>query len=398
MAAREYMLSRNRPLDPPEMLRELRRLPISKVTGWGGTEIWLATRYEDVNFILKDPRFSSNLETPGFPAVNENKKKIDTWRYISSIGHMDEPRHGEIRRMLAEDFLPKHVDALRPRFEGIVAGYLDRILKMAPPVDLHTNFALPVSSWIVVELFDMPAEFRRLFEEKIHILLSTTVPMGEEIIAVLAEMYETCERLVRQDDTERSDSLFARIKAEVHAGELDIDEACRTLLNLTCVGHSITASSISLGAVMLLLNPELLHVIREKPDALHGAVEEFLRYHSPINYGVPRVATEDVLVGTTLISKGEGVIISLSSANRDDSVFGDPDKFDITREESRRHLSFGNGAHVCLGQWLARAELEIALSALVARVPTLRLAVPLSEISFTEDAYIFTVNELPVTW
>jgi cytochrome P450 len=396
MAGREYLLSRSAPLDPPEMLRELRRLPISKVTTWGGSEVWVATRYEDVNFVLRDPRFSSDVEKPGFPPVSTNK--IDTWRYISSIGHMDDPRHGEIRRILAEDFLPKRIDELRPKFEQIAMTSIDRILAASPPVDLHTAFALWTSARVVNEVLDMPVAYRQLFEEKIDILLTTTTPIGEQISAVLAEMYASCARLLQQDETETSDSLFARIKSEVRNGKLDLDEACRTIVNLTCVGHGITASSISLGTLMLLLNPGLFNAMREESDAAHNILEELLRYHSPINYGLPRIAVEDVRIGETLISKGDGILISLSSANRDDSVFDDPDKFDITRTEARRHLSFGNGAHVCLGQWLARAELQIALSALVTRIPTLRLAVPLEEISFTEEAYIFTVNELPVTW
>lgn len=396
MAGREYLLSRSAPFDPPEMLRELRRLPVSKVTAWGGAELWVATRYEDVNFVLRDSRFSCDVEKPGFPV--SSKRKIDTWDYISSIGHIDDPRHGEIRRVLAEDFLPKRIDELRPKFERIAMTGIDRILVSAPPLDLHTAFALWTSARMVNEVLDMPVAYRELFEEKIDILLTDTTPLGDQIRGVLAEMYELCARLLRQDETETDDSLFARIKSEVRNGKLDLDEACRTVVNLTCVGHGITASSISLSALMLMLNPELFTAVRDGSDAAHNALEELLRYHSPINYGLPRIAIEDVRVGETLISKGDGILISLSSANRDDSMFDDPDRFDITRAGARRHLSFGNGAHVCLGQWLARVELEVTLSALVNRIPTLRLAVPLKDVSFTEEEYIFTVNELPVTW
>jgi cytochrome P450 len=396
MAPAKYVLSRSNPLDPPEMLRDLRRLPLSKVTGWGDKELWLVSRYEDVNFILRDPRFSSNNMRPGFPTVSNTE--IETWRYISSLGHMDDPRHSEIRRMLAEDFLPKRIEELRPRFEEIAMTQIDRILADGPPVDLHAEFSLRTAARMVVELVDMPTAFRQLFEEKLDILLALATPVGSVIADALAEMYALCERLLTEDGTENDDSMFARVKIEVKAGRLALDEACRTLVNLTCVGHAITASSISLATLMLLMNPELFHAFEENSEAAQNALEELLRYHSPISYGIPRIALEDVRMGETLISKGDGVLLSLSSANRDDAVFGDPDTFDITREKARRHLTFGNGAHVCLGQWLARTELEIALSALVTRIPKLRLTVPLEEISFTEGAYLFTVKELPVTW
>src|SRR5437879_6246370 len=197
MTPRKYSLSRSAPLDPPDMLSELRRLPLSKVVGWGDKELWLATRYEDVNFILRDPRFSSNNTRPGFPTVSD--MELENWRYISSLGHMDEPRHTEVRRILAEDFLPKRIEELRPRFEKIALTQIDRILATAPPVDFHAAFSLRTSARMVVEAVDMPTEFRRFFEEKLDILLSLATPKGSVIQAALAEMYAVCVRLRTQD-------------------------------------------------------------------------------------------------------------------------------------------------------------------------------------------------------
>jgi cytochrome P450 len=129
-----------------------------------------------------------------------------------------------------------------------------------------------------------------------------------------------------------------------------------------------------------------------------AAQHELLRYHTIVHEGVTRVATEDVMVGDTTVRAGDGVVVSVASANRDGAMFDDPDRLDMDRADARRHLAFGHGAHVCLGLGLARAELQIVLPALATRVPCLRLAVPLSHIQFSEDMQIYGVDELPVTW
>jgi cytochrome P450 len=153
---------------------------------------------------------------------------------------------------------------------------------------------------------------------------------------------------------------------------------------------------LSLGTLTMLLNPEWRRVMRDAPEAAPGAVEELLRYHTLMHDGLPRVATEDVIVGGTLISAGDGVVVSIASGNRDDDVFDRPDELDMERVNARRHLTFGYGPHQCLGQWLARAELQIALPAVAKK--GLRLAVPVEELSFKEDMHVYGVHELPVTW
>jgi cytochrome P450 len=148
----------------------------------------------------------------------------------------------------------------------------------------------------------------------------------------------------------------------------------------------------------MLLHADWFRAMRDVPEAVPNAVEELFRYHTIVHEGVARVATEDVVVGTTTIRAGDGVIVSVASANRDATMFDAPDRLDMDRADARRHLAFGHGPHLCLGLGLARAELQIALPALAARVPGLRLAVPLSRIRFSEDRQIYGVHELPVTW
>jgi cytochrome P450 len=181
-------------------------------------------------------------------------------------------------------------------------------------------------------------------------------------------------------------------------GRLTREELVTWLKVLITAGHDTTASMICLGALTMLLDPDWFRAMREVPEAVPNAVEELLRYHVIIHEGLPRVATEDVAVGDTTIRAGDGVVVSLASANRDDAMFDTPDRLDMGRVNARRHLGFGHGAHLCMGIWLARAELQIALPALAARVPSLRLAVPLSSLRFNEDTQTYGVRELPVTW
>ncbi|MGH3387571.1 MAG: cytochrome P450 [Actinomadura sp.] len=391
----QYLPHRSRPFDPPEMLGELRRRPISKVTLWDGSAVWLATRYEDAQFVLQDSRFSSNIANPAFPFLSPGRANAP--HLTNSLGFMDDPRHAEIRRMLAGDFLSHRVDELRPAIEQIVQAQVDRLLGYTPPVDLYTAFALPIPSRMIIKLLGIPTIDRRRFEQYTDILVSGDSTQAE-FNATLENFYTMCGQLLEDQATESSDGVLARVQREYRAGRLSFDEARMGAVVLITAGHSTTGTAISLGALMMLLDPEMLRAVRGDQESVRTAVEEVLRYHSVTNLGLPRVATEDVPVGDQLISAGDGVVVSVTSANRDESAFTDADTFDVTRSDARRHMAFGHGAHKCLGQWLARAELQIALPALANRIPTLRLAVPREKISFIDDSQLLKVNGLPVTW
>jgi cytochrome P450 len=162
-------------------------------------------------------------------------------------------------------------------------------------------------------------------------------------------------------------------------------------------GHETTANMIALGTLSLLTNPDQKDALVADPSLVRNTVEEMLRFHTIVHYNGPRVALEDVEVGGTLIKKGEGVLALITAANRDPKAFADPDKFDIHRP-ALHHVAFSYGVHQCLGQPLARAELQIVFSTLFQRLPTLRLAVPVEEIKFRYDAFVYGVDALPVEW
>ena len=399
MGAREYRLSRSNPFDPPELLRELRGLPIGKVRLEDGAEAWLITRHEDVVAVLRDPRFSSDI---GYHKLASSAtKKLTAWYYTSSLGHTDGERHARVRQALAEGFLPKRVEAMRPTVQRIVDARIDHLLESGAPIDLHQIFSMKVAGKVVPAAMGMPVVYQQGVDDYMELLdalqESSPAEQKEAYTASIVDLYYLCEQLLREHEG-TGETLFTQIQQAIRDGRLSSHEGAGLITNVTTIGHPISASSITLSALMVLLNPDLARVVREKGDVAANALEELLRYHSPMNWGLPRAAVEDVAMDGALIRKGDRVMVSLPSANRDESVFGDPDEFDIKRDEARQHVTFGGGPHVCLAQWLARAEVEISISTLVTRIPSLRLAVPFEELSFQEEAYIFTVDELPVTW
>ena len=397
MTVREYIPPRmGCPFDPPDLLADLRAAErLAKVSLWDGRQAWLVTRYSEARLVLGDQRFSSNIDNPGLPSLAPG---LANTRHRAAISRMDSPRHDELRRMVAPEFLPGRINALRPTIEKIVADQLDALADAMPPVDLRAEFALAVPSRLICELLGVPLADRDFFQE----CTSKARARGlakEQAAAAERQMYDYCDLLVARKEKQPTADLIGRLIAdEMPGGRLTREELITMVKVLITAGHETTASMICLGALTMLLHPDWFRAMRDVPAAVPNAVEEMLRYHTIVHEGVTRVATEDVLVGGTTIKAGDGVVVSLASANRDDAMFDASDRLDMERTDARRHLAFGHGAHLCLGMWLARAELQIALPALAARMPGLRLAVPLSSIRFSEDMQIYGVYELPVTW
>jgi cytochrome P450 len=396
MTVCEYIPSRTGPFDPPELLADLRSTErLAKVSLWDGRQAWLVSRYSDARFVLGDRRFSSNIDNPGLPSLAPG---LANTRHRAAISRMDSPRHEQLRRMVAPEFLPSRIDALRPTIERIVADQLSALVASTPPVDLRTEFALAVPSRLICELLGVPLADRDFFQE----CTSRARARGlakDEAAAAERQMYDYCEVLVASKERKPTDDLIGRLIVNgMPGGRLTREELITMVKVLITAGHETTASMICLGALTMMLHPDWFQAMRDRPDVVPNAVEELLRYHTIVHEGVTRVATEDVVVGGTTIRAGDGVVMSLASANRDDAMFDAPDRLDMDRTDARRHLGFGHGAHLCMGIWLTRAELRIALPALAARVPSLRLAVPLSSLRFSEDMQIYGVYELPVTW
>ncbi|KAA2264359.1 cytochrome P450 [Solihabitans fulvus] len=391
-------MQRSRPLDPPTELAEIRsERPVSRVTLWDGTQPWLVTRLEDARVVLGDRRFSADLRTPGFPMVLRAQQALRRPDDVVPFIRMDPPEHGVFRRMLTRDFMIKRVNALRPKIQEIVDGFLDEMLAKPAPADLVAEFALPVPSLVIALLLGVPYEDHGFFQSRSNVLLNLE-STAEDVQGARAALDAYLGDLVDRRLREPGDDLISRLAVErLATGELSREQLVSMSFLLLIAGHETTANMTALSILSLLQNPDQLAVLRDDPTLIPGAVEELLRFHTIVHIGLPRVALEDVTFGDVTISAGEGVIVSLPAANRDEEQFADPDQLDVTRE-ARRQIAFGFGVHQCLGQPLARAELQIAVETVLRRVPTLRLAVPTEEIPFRTAMAIYGVHQLPVTW
>ncbi|WP_460072259.1 cytochrome P450 [Streptomyces sp. YKOK-I1] len=383
------------PFDPPPALRELReRAPLTRVRLWDGTEPWLVTRYADQRALLGDPRVSADTDSPGYPAKASPEGGEGKLGFIM----MDDPEHARLRRMVTAPFAIKKVEAMRPAVQRIVDDLLDELLAGPNPVDLVEAFALPIPSLVICELLGVPYADHAFFQDSTKTMVHRDATpeqrgaAGREIAAYLGG-------LVGKRLADPCDDLLSGIAARVAAGEIDHQMATEMALLLLFAGHETTANMIALGTLALLRHPDQLALLRETDDPrlVASAVEELLRYLHITHLGRRRAVTEDIEIGGQVIRAGEGVIMVNEIANRDPEVFTDPDRLDLTRD-ARRHVAFGFGVHQCLGQPLARMELQVVYGTLYRRIPTLKLAGSFDDVRFKHDAFIYGVHALPVTW
>ncbi|MFJ2212579.1 cytochrome P450 [Streptomyces sp. NPDC101062] len=382
------------PFDPPPELRDAQREgPLAKVRLWDGSTPWLVTRYADQRALLGDPRLSADITRPGYPSsapVTGN----------ASIGFilMDDPEHARLRRMVAAPFAFKRVEAMRPAVQKITDELIDGLLAGPTPVDLVQAFALPLPSLVISELLGVPYGDHEFFQESSKVLINRDVT-PEERAAASGALVRYLDELMSEKIAHPTDDLLSGLVAKVEAGELTRAEVAQMGVLLLIAGHETTANMIALGTLALLENPDQFALLRDTDDPalVASAVDELLRYLNITHNGRRRVALEDIEVAGEVIRAGEGVIAPNDIANRDPDVFEDPDRLDL-RRDARRHLAFGFGVHQCLGQTLARMELQVAYSTLYRRIPGLRLAGEIEKVPFKHDGSVYGVYELPVAW
>lgn len=399
--AHSYPMERSAgcPFAPPSEVMELAAsAPLSRVTIWDGSTPWLITGYEEARALFADSRISVDDRKPGFPHWNEHMLATVDKR-PRSVFTADAEEHTFYRRMLSKPFTFKRVEALRPAIQKITDDHIDALLAGPKPADLVGALALPVPSLVICEMLGVPYEDHGFFQEHANVGLARYAKSEDTMRGVMS-LAKYLGNLVEQKMREPAEDAVSDLAERVKAGEIDIKEASQLASGLLLAGHETTANMIGLGVLALLENPDQLAVLRdtEDPAVIANAVEELLRYLSIIHTGQRRVATEDIEIAGTVIKAGDGVIIDLSPANWDPKKFPNPDHLELERPEADDNLAFGYGRHQCVGQQLARAELQIVFSTLLRRVPTLRLATTIDNIAYKNDKLAYGVYELPVTW
>jgi cytochrome P450 len=370
----------------------------------GETPIWFVTRYDDVVTVLTDnERFVVDaklaLTEDELRAMDEASSLPNDDRVNTNLLTMDGEDHRRVRQLVAKAFTPRMVERMRPRIEEIADDLVDRVAAEGR-MELVDDFAFPLPIIVIAELLGIPAENRDRFRvwSNSFLLPPLTVELREQILRHTDEFVAYLDVLFAERRAEPSDDLVsALVQAEERGDRLSENELYSMAVLLIVAGHETTVSLITNAVLALLGQPDELERLQADPSLMRNAVEELLRYDSPVERTIARWVTEDTQLGGQSIARGDLVIAVVGSANRDDAQFPDADVLDLGRT-ANRHVGFGRGPHFCLGAPLARLETEIALETLLRRLPNLRLAIAEDDLYWRPIPLFRSLASLPVAW
>lgn len=354
-----------------------------------GREVYLATSYDAALDALSDDRFSIDARTAMTPEQAAALPPIpDEFRpFLRNLLSLDPPDHTRLRRLVQPSFMPRALEALRPRIQAIADELLDAVESAAAErgetapnrsLDLVEAYAYPLPMMVISEMLGVPREDRPQIRAWSEAFLQSQAPTETtrrvlvDFSAYLRDLFARKRRLPADDLTSQL------VLAEEEGDTLSDEELLSMIFILIVAGHVTTVHLIGNAVLALLNHPDQLARLKANPELVKGAVEETLRFWGPVEMASPRYAREVLSLGNETIAQGQVVFPVLAAANRDPERFPDPDRFDIARPDASRHIAFGKGVHLCLGAPLARIEGQVALGTLLRRLPDLRLAEPMA--------------------
>jgi len=391
---------RDYPFGPPDRLTlnpayaQLRELePLCPVRMPYGEDALLVTRYADLRTVRADPRFSRAAK-----AAHDEPRLVPD-KVDGGIMDLDPPEHTRLRRLVAKAFTVARVERLRPRAVDVANRLLDGMIAAGPPADLVGAFAVPLPGTLICELLGVPYPDQDRFGGWAGAFMSTTLLDPAQRAAALGELAGYIAGLVAARRAEPADDLLgALVTARDEDDRLSEAELIQLAITLLAAGYETTATEITNFVYVLRTQPEQWELLRARSDLISTAVEELLRY-APLTAAtiLSRWATEDVPLSGGVVPAGPPVLASAEAANQDPAVFPDPARLDLARSPNP-HLAFGHGIHHCLGASLARMELQVALAALLDRLPGLTLAVDPDELVWKTGLVVRGPVALPVRW
>ena len=345
-------------------------------------DAWVLTRYDDIAFVLSDPRFSANRRQARnrfaqMAELQQLEERFGPFGRAPTMLTSDPPQHTRLRRLVSKAFTARAVEDLRPRIAAIVDSLLGAV-RESDRFDIVTDLAYPLPVIVIAEMLGVPPEDRSQFKRWSDDVVATlggpfagpeVIQRGAEAVQQLAEYLR--EIIAQRRRQPRPDLISGLIAAEEQGQVLSEDEILATGMLLLIAGNETTTNLIANGMLALFRHPDELQRLRRNPTLIRPGVEELLRYAGPVQ-GTARVATADVSIGGRTVSAGQLVFVLIAAANRDPAKFPNPEDLDITRHPNE-HLAVGDGIHFCLGAPLARAEAQTAIGALVQRFPHLQL-------------------------
>ncbi|MEK3732058.1 MULTISPECIES: cytochrome P450 [Paenibacillus] len=373
-------------------LRENEPIHLAKMNN--GQYTWVVTKYEDAVAILKDPRFTKNFN---YFATEDKQDKGSANLLVQNMLFSDPPDHTRLRGLVHQAFTPRMIESLRGRIEEITHELLDAVQNKGY-MNLINDFAFPLPIIVICELLGVPSKDRNEFRKWSNTLVDPPQEPErieelqthlEEFVAYLQQWFEQCR------ENPQNDLISKLIQAEEDGDRLKEEELYGIVSLLIIAGHETTVNLITNGVYALLTHPDQKVRLQNEPNLIKSALEEILRYNGPVQFSTNRWATETIRLGDKTIHEGDQVLVALNSANHDPEQFQDPEVFDITRGQNK-HLAFGKGIHYCLGAPLARLEGEIAITALLKRMPEIRLATEVENLKWKPGMLMRGLEELPV--
>ncbi|WP_217637714.1 cytochrome P450 [Actinopolyspora saharensis] len=396
----DYPFSVRGALDPPEEWQRLRQqCPVAGVRLPSGDEASLVTRHEDVKQVLSDPRFTRDLGARGAARISADESGGVFNTSMASALPQSGEAHQRWRRMVSKWFTAKRMAAMRPGIESTAERLLDEMVEKGSPADLKAALGFPLPVWVICDMLGVPEADRDRFAHWSDTLLNLTRYGQDEIDAAQREFAAYMAGHVEAKRAEPGDDLLSALTTETDSAGERLSDATlvATGQGLLVAGHETTANMIGKMVAMLLSDRRRWQQLLEDGSLVRTAVEEALRYDANPGFGMPRYIGEQAHLADATLPEGTTVVCSMAAANRDESVFDNAEDMTLGRSPNP-HLAFGVGAHSCLGQALARTELQTVLEVLLRRLPSLELAVPVDELRRVDGLVVGGLREVPVRW
>lgn len=385
--------------------------PVYPAKDQHGNPFWLLTRYDNAVALLKDQRFSKKpLDRAGYedmmplpkmlkPLIMPMIKPLMNRSFgplMNNMLDLDDPDHARLRSLVHKAFTPRLLSTMQSRIDVISNALIDKAMAKGE-MEFINDFAFPLPITVISEILGIPSSDQEQFRQWSNSLISThgngnMFTMMQNVNALIRYIEKQLDerRITPQDDL-----MTALVQAEEEGDKLSSEELVAMCVLLLTAGHETTVNLLGNGLFALFKHPEQFALLRENPEFVKTAVEEFLRYDSPVHNATERYAREELEIQGVRIAKGDKVLAGLAAANHDPEQFPNPETFDICREPNR-HLTFGQAIHYCVGAPLARMEGQIAFQLLLERLPEIHLAVPADSLEFRPNLFLRGLKTLPV--
>ena len=358
------------------------------------------TKHADVLEIELHNNIFINEPRPVLSPAASDKKNQEEGHMLRTLIHVDDPEHRELRGVTSEWFLPKNLGKLEDRLKELSKRYVDKMAEMGGSCDFARDVAMHLPLNVILDILGLPeSDYPRMLKltQELFGAADEELSRGsspEDLIAVISDFFTYFTQVTEDRRANPTDDLASAVaNGNMNGEELTMMQTISYYVITATAGHDTTASAIAGGIHALIENPDQLQLLKDHPEYISTAADEIIRWVTPVKHFM-RTATEDYTIRGTTIKKGESVLLSYPSANRDEEVFDNPFTFDVTRSPNK-HLSFGFGIHYCLGAMLARMEIKAFLNELVPRLESIELN---GEPALMKTIFVGGLKHLPVKY